>query len=79
MGESLSHDSFSGKFGEIWAKYLCTPKKLPAPIPMPQIPSFQTFAASGHSPRGIFQSVAPYEIKTSSFKIRCLHSFVQNL
>jgi len=25
---------FSGKFGEIWAKILRTPKNLPAPTPM---------------------------------------------
>jgi len=31
---SFSLDSFSGKFAEIWAKILCTPKNLPAPTPM---------------------------------------------
>ena len=25
---------FSGKFGEIWTKILCTPQNLPAPTPM---------------------------------------------
>jgi len=32
--ESVSLGVFSGKFGEIWAKSLHTPKNLPAPTPM---------------------------------------------
>ena len=32
--EQKAHKSFSGKFGEIRAKILCTPKNLPAPSPM---------------------------------------------
>ena len=31
---SFSLEFFSGKFGEIWAKILCTPKHLPALTPM---------------------------------------------
>jgi len=31
--------SFSGKFGEIRAKILCTPKNLPAPTPVPLLTS----------------------------------------
>jgi len=35
--------SFSGKFGEICAKILCTPKNLPAPTPMVHISRLPTF------------------------------------
>jgi len=37
LWSSFSLDSFSGKFAEIWAKILRTPKNLPAPTPVFQL------------------------------------------
>jgi len=34
LGESMLHNSFSGKFTEIWAKILCTQTRLAAPTHM---------------------------------------------
>ena len=31
----MLHDYCLGKLGKIWAKILCTPKRLLAPTPMP--------------------------------------------
>jgi len=33
--QAMLHKNFSGKFGKIWSKILCTPQNLPAPTPMP--------------------------------------------
>jgi len=51
---------FSGKFAEIWAKILRTPKNLPAPTPMTRAP---TRGAWGAMPRcGTFGEKKEYQM-----------------
>jgi len=46
VGGKLAAQNFSGKFGEIWAKYPSRSQKLPAPTPLrQQVSIFNVFRA----------------------------------